>query len=84
MRINFFTPLTLPATTATPKQVDFEKEEESMMSDDSSNYSEGDSTSVDDASFDALADENDTALPELDSKQLKVLLLSPLEPDCDF
>ena len=83
MRINFFTPLTLPATPAPAKQIDLEEEE--YMSEDSSVYSEGDSTSVDDASFDALVNAaDDTPLPELDSKDLRMLLLSPLEPDCDF
>ena len=90
MRIAFFSPVQLPAQAApAKKQRDFEleSEEEECISEATSHYTtdaEGDSTSVDDASLDALAEELETPLPELDSKDLKMLLLSPLEPEIDF
>ena len=54
------------------------------MSEATSHYSEGDSTSIEDLSFDALAADNDTPLPEMDNKNIMHMILSPLERDYEF
>ena len=83
MRIAFFTPVTLP-TAPIVKRMDLEEEE--SMSETSSHYTEGDSTSIEELSEHAFAEGTETAtpLPEIDNKDLMNMLLSPLEPECDF
>ena len=83
MRIAFFTATTVPAVTMPAKKIDEESLDQDSVN--SSAYSEEDSTSLEDASFELLDD--GTPLPEMNEAQahiLKRLLLSPLEPDTDF
>ena len=81
MRIAFFTQVQLPVAPTT-KQIAFEEEE--SMSEATSHFTEGDSTSIEDLSFEALVAENDTPLPEIDNKNIMHMILSPLEPDTEF
>ena len=93
MRIRFFTPLqqlpqqpavVLPKRTADEESI---REDAASSTNSSSQYSEEDSTSIEDnLSFEQL-DESETPLPEMSLDQaasLKRLLLSPLEPEIDF
>ena len=92
MRIRFFAPvqqLPQPVVLPVKKAADEESIRDEAMSEScSSQYSEQDSTSIEDSlsNIDQFA-EDDSPLPEMSLDQaasLKRLLLSPLEPEIDF
>ena len=84
MRIAFFTASRATALPVAPTTKQIDLEESMSEAESSSDFSEENSTSLDEISFDALAEYDGTPLPETDDLSLKRLLLSPLEPECDF
>ena len=58
------------------------------MSESTSSYSEEESTchstNQEEISFGALVEQFESPLPETDNEFLQRLLLSPLEPECDY